>query len=133
MAEQSLEDVDLALLFSDDDSECDTNPDNDDWDSPSSETGRDSNETLEQLQAEATPLSTPQSSAQAQAPAPITASKGFSTKKKQLNKHEKKRLVEAVRQTDIEKLLRDIVERLNKQLHFTVFEERGLFLQTLNC
>ena len=56
----------------------------------------------------------------------------ISTKMKQLNKSEKKVLVNAVHQTNIEKLLNDILEQLGKQLHFTVFEERGRFLKTLS-
>ena len=42
---------------------------------------------------------------------------------------EKKRLVDAIRQTEMDKLLVDILAQLDKQLHFTVFEERSQFVQ----
>ena len=54
-------------------------------------------------------------------------------KKRQLKKPERKCLISAVRQIDIGKFLIDIIEKLNKQLHFTEFEECGRFLQTLGA
>ena len=41
--------------------------------------------------------------------------------KKKLNKREK-RLVDAIRLTEVDKLMVDILAQLDKQLHFTVFE-----------
>ena len=46
--------------------------------------------------------------------------------KKKLNKREK-RLVDAIRRTEVDNLLIDILAQLDKQLHFTVFEERSLY------
>ena len=114
--------VDYLFSSSDDDSK--TNPDDDDWDSLSSETGPN--------QADSTTMisSTAGVSTAAGSSAPSITT--ISTKMKQLNKSEKKVLVNAVHQTNIEKLLNDILAQLGKQLHFTVFEERGRFLQTLS-
>ena len=61
----------------------------------------------------------------------VTARIGSGDKKKQLNKSEKKRLVDAIRQTEVDKLLVDILAQPDKQLHFTVFEERSQFVQAL--
>ena len=59
----------------------------------------------------------------------VTARIGSGDKKKQLNKSEMKRLVDAIRQTEVDKLLVDILAQLDKQLQFTVFEERSQFVQ----
>ena len=49
-----------------------------------------------------------------------------------MNKREKKRVVDAIRQTEDDKLLVFILAQLDVQLHFTVFEERSQFVQAFH-
>ena len=121
------QDVDFSCLFSDDNSDCDANPDDEDWDSLSSERGLDSTSTADEVANRARTSRSTEGDSGPSAIACISSS----GKKKQLNKSEKQHLVDAIRQTDVDKLLVDILAQLDKQLHFTVFEERGQFVQTL--
>ena len=52
-------------------------------------------------------------------------------RQKQMSKAERKRLMTHVRQVDISQLIVEAEQQLTKQLHFSVFEERGLFLKSL--
>ena len=99
--EQKLTDLDC---FFDDESdiESDTNPDDETWDSPSSP---DANlEVSEELTVQ-----DPGTSTLGQ---PIASSS-----KKQLNKSERRRLMDKVRQTNANQLLTDAMAQLEKQLH----------------
>ena len=49
-------------------------------------------------------------------------------RQKQMNKAERKRLMSQMRQVDISQLIVQAEQQLSKQLHFSVFEERGRFL-----
>lgn len=120
------EDVDFCSLFSDNDSDSSANPDDEDWDSSC---GLDTINTAGEI---ADRVETSRSrSTDGDTPGPSVIACSSSGKKKQLNKSEKKRLVDAVRQTDVDRFLVDILAQLDKQLHFTVFQERCQFLQTL--
>lgn len=58
--------------------------------------------------------------------------RGKKTKRqKQMNKAERQRLMTQVRKVDVNQLVVEAEEQLSKQLHFSVFEERGEFLTTL--
>ena len=111
-------------LFSDDDDDLDANPDYDDWGSEEEDASSIDDEIADREIEMARSTSS--------AGGPGTARIGSGEKKKQLNKSEKKLLVDAVRHTDVDTLLVDILAYLEKQLHFTVFEERSLFMQDLS-
>ena len=117
----SKKDDDCFDLFSDDDSDWDANPDYEDW---GSEGDLDAASIDDEIADGETTRSTDSSAGPS-----VTARIGSGDKKKQLNKSEKKRLVDAIRQTEMDKLLVDILAQLDKQLHFTVFEERSQFVQ----
>ena len=117
----SKEDDDCFYLFSDDDSDWDANPDYKDW-------GSEGDLDAASIDDEIADGETTRSTDSGAGPS-VTARIGSSGKKKQLNKSEKKRLVDAIRQTEVDKLLVDILAQLDKQLHFTVFEERSQFVQ----
>ena len=100
--------TDLDCFFDDEsDIESDTNPDDKTWDS------RDLNlEFSEELTVQDPGTSTS---------GPLLTS----SVKKQLNKSERRRLMDKVRQTSVNQLLADAMTQLEKQLHSTTFEERG--------
>ena len=52
-------------------------------------------------------------------------------RQKQMSKTERQRLMTQIRQVDRNKLFVEAEEQLSKQLHFSVFEERGKFFTTL--
>ena len=117
----SKEDDNCFDLFSDDDSDWDANPDYEDW---GSEGDLDAASMDDEIADGETTRST-----DSDAGPSVTAHIGSGDKKKQLNKSEKKRLVDAIRQTEMDKLMVDILAQLDKQLHFTVFEECSQFVQ----
>ena len=117
----SKEDDDCFNLFSDDDSDWDANPDYEDW-------GSEGDLNTASIDDEIADGETTRSTDSGAGPS-VTARIGSDDKKKQLNKSEKKSLVDAIRQTKVDKLLVDILAQLDKQLHFTVFEERSQFVQ----
>ena len=117
----SKEDDECFDLFSDDDSDWDANPDYEDW-------GSEEDLDAASIDDEIADGETTRSTDRGAGPS-VTARIGSDDKKKQLNKSEKKRLVDAIRQTEVDKFLVDFLAQLDKQLHFTVFEERSQFAQ----
>ena len=117
----SKEDDECFDLFSDDDSDWDANPDYEDW-------GSEEDLDAASIDDEIADGETTRSTDRGAGPS-VTARIGSDDKKKQLNKSEKKRLVDAIRQTEVDKFLVDFLAQLDKQLHFTMFEERSQFAQ----
>ena len=103
------EEDDDCFDLSDDDSDWDANPDYEDW---GSEGDLDATSIDDEI-ADGETRSTDSGAGPS-----VTARIGFDHKEKQLNKSEKKRLVDAIRQTEVDKLLVDILAQLYyKQLH----------------
>ena len=103
-------------LFPDSDSDTD-GPANPDYDGDLETMEAASDSDSEQASSQATPT-------QAKPPQK-------KKRQKQMNKAERKRLMTHVRQVDISQLIVEAEQQLSKQLHFSVFEERGGFLKTL--
>ena len=62
----------------------------------------------------------------------VSVPRGKKTKRqKQRSKAERQHLMTQVRRVDINQLFVEAEQQLSKQLHFSVFEERGAFLTTL--
>ena len=108
-------------LFSDHDSDWDANPDYEDLVSEGDLDATSIDDEIANGEIRSTDISAGPS---------MTVSIGSGDKKK-LNKREK-RLVDAIRRTEVDKLLVDILAQLDKQLHSTVFEECSQLVQAFH-
>ena len=107
--------------FSDDDSDWDANPDYEDLGSEGDLDAASIDDEIATGETRSTDIGAGPS---------ITVSIGSGDKKK-LNKREK-RLVDAIRRTEVDKLLVDILAQLDKQLHSTVFEKCSQLVQAFH-